>query len=116
MNANKDTDLIFVPFGLMSFFVALFEALPFTFVIPHKCLVIESIDLDGHRLDVLREREHRCQRLIVEKLQTWYRVSRYLKRRRTRQRKTPQAKARHRRVIRPDIKTRRFERADNAPV
>src|ERR1051325_3927858 len=79
-------------------------------------LVIEAIDLDRHRLDVLREREHRDERLVVEKLQTRHWIARHIKRRRTPQRITPQTKARHRRVIRPHKKSRRLERANDAPV
>src|SRR5215216_567768 len=102
MNTDEDTDL--------------FEAFPLAFVIPHERLVIETVDLDRHRLNVLREREHRRQRLIVEKLHARWWISRHFKRRRPRERETPQSKTRHRRVIRPDIETCGFKSADNAPV
>ena len=71
----------------------LFKSFPLAFVVAHQRLVIEAIDLDRHRLDVLRECEHRHERLIVEKLQTRRRVPRDFKCRRARERKAPQAKS-----------------------
>ena len=101
---------------LMCLFVALFKLPPLALVVPHQRLVIEAVDFHWHRLDILRERKHRSQRLIVEKPQPRHRIARHLKRRRARERISPQPKTRHRRVVRPHEKTRRLERADDAPV
>src|ERR1044072_7355293 len=101
---------------LLCFFVALFEFARLALVISHEHLVIEAVDLHGHGLDVFRECKHRGERLIVEKLQPGHRISWYLKRRRTRERESPEAETRHRRVIRTQNESRGFERANDAPV
>src|SRR6185503_4341026 len=49
---------------------------PFAFVISNERLVIETVDLHRHWSNVTRQREHRCQRLIVQKLQPRRRMTR----------------------------------------
>src|ERR1043165_4867076 len=49
--------------------VALFKFPPLALVIPDERLVIEPIDLDRHRLDILRKPKHRRECLVLEQTQ-----------------------------------------------
>src|SRR6185503_11764633 len=96
-----------LPFILKSF--------PLAFVISHQHLVIEAVDLHRHGLDVIRERKHRGECLVVEKLQSRHRISRHVERCRSRKCKPPEPETRHRGVIRSHHETCGFERPNNAP-